>query len=313
MKDKTRRPAALPALAFAVGLSMLPSPPRAADDVIGTLPFGILFTRAEDTLADIALERDLGYTELAVANPDADPWLPGDGTLLLLPTAHVLPRAPRRGIVINIADQRLYLFPRNAEPLTFPLGIGTDDVVIRRGETQVRAKRVNPTWVPPASVRAEMPELPAAVPPGPDNPLGPLALDLGWPGIVVHGTNRPYGIGRRVSHGCFRLYNEDIRTLFDLVAVGTPVTVVDQPVKLGWSGGSLWLEIHPTLDQVAAMEEHARIPAAGPTGLDDLVLKAAGGRSPAIDWHQVRKAERERTGLPVRILHDGRMVGRPDP
>lgn len=285
---------------LAFGSAALPC--ARADDVIGELPFGIRFTQADDTLPDIAVADDLGYTELAVANPLADPWLPGEGTLLLLPTAHVLPDAPRRGIVINLAEQRLYVFPRGKPAASFPIGIGTEGADIRTGQTRVRGKRNNPTWVPTENERREMPDLPASVPPGPDNPLGPLALDLEWRSIVIHGTNRPYGIGRRVSHGCFRLYNDDIRRLFDLVTVGTPVTVVDQPAKLGWSDGDLYLEIHPTVAQADELEAEGHISPAELPGLDDLILKVAGARSADVDWDLVREAERERTGLPVRIL-----------
>ncbi|MGQ9371582.1 L,D-transpeptidase family protein [Azospirillum sp. ST 5-10] len=275
---------------------------RAGDDLVGTLPFGVHFARYEDTLPDLAVAYGVGYTELVTANPAADPWLPGRGTLLLLPTAHILPDAPRRGIVINLAEQRLYVFPAQGPVRSFPIGIGTEAAGVRTGQTRVRAKRIDPTWVPTASVRQEMPELPAAVPPGPDNPLGPFALDLEWTSIVIHGTNRPYGIGRRVSHGCFRLYNPDIAALFALVAVGTPVSVVDQPAKLGWHDGDLYLEVHPTVAQADELEAEGRITPGPLPGLNELLLRVAGPRAADLDWGLVRKAEWERTGLPVRIL-----------
>lgn len=281
----------------------------ADEDVIGAPPFDVMFTHPDDTLPDIAVSRRIGYSELVLANPTVDPWLPGPGSLVLLPTAHVLPAGDRRGILINLADQRLYLFPpEGGAPQSFPLGIGTEGADVRVGRTVVKGKRTNPTWTPTAGMRAENPDLPASIPPGEDNPLGPLALDLGWPAIAIHGTIKPYGVGRRVSHGCFRLFNEDIATLFARVPVGTPVQVVDQPVKLGWHQGGLYLEIHPTIAQAEEMEENGRF-----TPIDDavevktMVARAVAGRAgvgrvDAVDWDLVEKAIDTRNGLPMRVL-----------
>lgn len=292
--------------------AVLAGPARADDDLIGTPPFDVMFTHPEDTLPDIAVSHRIGYTELRLANPTVDPWLPAPGSLVLLPTAHVLPAGDRRGILINLADQRLYFFPpKGGVPQSFPLGIGTEGADVRVGRTTVKGKRVAPTWTPTASMRVENPDLPASIPPGDDNPLGPMALDLAWTAIAIHGTIKPYGVGRRVSHGCFRLFNEDITTLFAQVTPGTPVQVVDQPVKLGWHQGGLYLEVHPTIAQAEEIENTGRF-----TPIDDgaevkaqvartVAERAGAARVDEVDWDLVEKAVGERNGLPVRILAPG--------
>ncbi len=254
-----------------------------------------------ETLIDIALKEGLGFVELRAANPGVDPWIPKVGQTLVLPTAHLLPDAPRRGIVINLAEQRLYYFPRRRPPVTFPVGIGRAGCETPTGETRIVRKRERPTWVPPASVRAERPDLPAAVPPGPWNPLGGHALDLGWESLVIHGTNQPLGIGRRVSHGCLRLYPADIAALFDAVEVGTPVRIIDQPVKFGWSGGELYLEVHPTQTQADELEAEGRVTPEPVFGLDAKLLRAAGETAVRLDWRTIEVIARERRGIPIRV------------
>lgn len=227
-------------------------------------------TRYEDTLLEVARRFGLGYVEMMAANPTLDPWLPGEGTKVSLPTRHLLPDAPRKGIVVNLGDMRLYHFHSDGTVRSYPIGIGRQGAHTPLGHTTITLKREAPTWIPPASIRKEKPDLPAAIGPGPNNPLGDYALNLGWPSYVIHGTNRPYGIGRRVSHGCIRLYPEDIQDLFENVEVGTPVTVVDQPVKLGWWQGALYLEVHPDRSIADLIEQGRDIP---PARLDDTLAK----------------------------------------
>jgi L,D-transpeptidase ErfK/SrfK len=269
-------------------------------DLIGAP--GHVIATAETTLADLALLHDLGYVELAIANPGIDPWLPPAGAGIVLPAAHLLPDAPRQGIVVNYADQRLYLFRDGAIAASHPIGIAAEDVPTRLGTTSVVGKRRDPSWSPTASMRAAMPDLPAFIAPGPDNPLGSRALDLGWPGYVIHGTNRPYGIGRRVSQGCVRLYETDIALLFDTVATGTPVRFVDQPVKLGWADGALLLEIHPDVGQVPALQESRSAVHAPLVELPLRVVMAAGAQAGAIDWGRVDALAARRDGMPAPIL-----------
>ena len=249
---------------------------------------------AADTLIDIAVEEGVGILELMEANPGIDPWLPEPGRTIVVPTRRVLPRAPRAGIVINLAEYRLYWFPPKGEPRTFPVGIGTEEAGIPRGASRIVRKRPNPVWTPPPSVRAEVPDLPASVPPGPDNPLGAFALDTGWPLVAIHGTNKPYGVGRRVSHGCFRLYPAHIAALFPEVAVGTPVAVVDEPVKFGWAEGELWVEVHDTADA-----DLARRPALGE--IVGAALDAAGPDWDRLSWPLLLAAVQRADGLPARV------------
>ncbi len=225
------------------------------DRVIGTLQ--VTYARHEDTLSDIARRFNLGYEEIVRANPGVDPWLPGEGTEIVLPTQFVLPNAPYEGLVINLAQLRMFYFPpaTKGEPrkvITHPVGIGKVGWATPEGTTKVTAKTKNPTWYPPASVRKEHAAagdpLPAKVPPGPDNPLGTHALRLGWPSYLIHGTNKPYGVGLRSSHGCVRFYPEDIARLYDMVPIGTKVTVVNQPFVFGWQDDVLYMQAFPVLE-----------------------------------------------------------------
>jgi len=242
------------------------------DEVVGSLQ--VTHAKGEDTLSDIARRFNLGYEEIVRANPGIDPWLPGEGTEIVLPTQFVLPKASREGLVINLAQLRMYYFPTPEEGaphtvITHPIGIGKVGWSTPEGTTKVTGKAKNPTWFPPASVRKEHAEagdpLPSRVPPGPDNPLGTHLMTLGWPSYLVHGTNKPYGVGLRSSHGCVRFYPEDIGELYDLVPVGTKVTVVNQPFVFGWQGDALYVQAFPVLEDDT--REH---PAAA-----DAVLNAA--------------------------------------
>ncbi len=225
------------------------------DDVVGELQ--VTRVQGEDTFSDIARRFNLGYEEMVRANPGVDPWVPGVGREIVLPTQFVLPAAPREGLVINLAQLRVYYFPpvKDGEPqtvITHPIGIGKVGWSTPQGTTKVTGKAKNPTWFPPASVRKEHREagdpLPGKVPPGPNNPLGAHLMTLGWPSYLVHGTNKPYGVGMRSSHGCIRFYPEDIEQLYDDIAVGTKVTVVNQPFVFGWHQGSLYVQAFPVAE-----------------------------------------------------------------
>ncbi len=270
-------------------------------DIIGSITRYV--TQEDETLLDLARWHGLGYTEMIAANRGLDPWVPGVGVELTIPGAHILPAAPREGLVLNLADQRLYCFrPEDGSVESMPIGVGRSAWLTPTGRTTVVRKRANPTWYVPKSIREEDPELPAVVPPGPDNPLGQFAIYLGWPSYLLHGTNEPYGVGRRVSHGCVRLYPEDISRLFLEVPIGLPVTVVDQEVKLAWAGGALMMEAHPSQKQADELEADGKFAPARPAKFEYQILDAAGTRAARLDWRAVTRALDERTGIPVAIL-----------
>lgn len=273
----------------------------AGDSVIGSM----LEVRAryEDTLTDIARRHGLGYDDIVRANPGIDPWLPGEATPVRLPTQFVLPETPHEGIVINIAEYRLYYYEATDGILrasTFPISIGRMDWATPLGRWAVMSKVRNPAWYPPESIRAEhladgRGVLPKVVPPGPDNPLGEYAMRLTIPGYLIHGTNRPVGIGMRVTHGCIRMYPEDIEWLFPAVSVRTPVRIVNQPYKLGWAGDVLYLEAHPPLDEDSATRERDMTP------ITELYVQVTRERPATVDWDLVEQAYLAEAGIPIAV------------
>ena len=264
----------------------------------------IVFTSEENTFSDLAREYGLGFDELVAANPEVDPWLPGADTPILLPTQYVLPDVPREGIVLNIASKRLFYFPGAEEGrpqvvLTYPIGIGRVGWETPLGSSAVIAKARDPSWYVPASVRRENRELgypdPSVVPPGPDNPLGKFVLKLDLPGYLIHGTNQPYGVGMRVSHGCVRLYPENIELLYELVGLGESVMIINEPFLAGQRDGEFFFEGHtPLEDDEVSGEDHLQKIFAS--------LQSSTEESPiVIDEEQVRAVAAEALGLPVRI------------
>src|SRR5579872_1630713 len=224
-------------------------------DVVGLVQ--ITTTTKDDTLTDIARRFNVGYEEILRANPKVDPWLPGAGKQIVVPTQFILPNAPREGIVINIAAMRLFYFPAHKkdepqEVLTHPIGIGKVGWATPEGVTKVVRRQKDPTWRVPVSVLKEHKEngeiLDPVIGPGPDNPLGKFAFYLEWPSYLIHGTNKPAGVGLRSSHGCIRLYPEDIAQLFEMVPVGTKVRVVNQPFVFGWKDGQLVMQAFDVLE-----------------------------------------------------------------
>jgi L,D-transpeptidase ErfK/SrfK len=261
--------------------------------------------RRDDTLVDLAVRYGVGYVELLAANPGVDPWMPAPGKRLLVPDAHLLPPGPREGIVVNLAELRLYWYEPGARARSYPIGVARTGFATPKGSTRVTAKREKPTWVLGPSARRDHPELGASVPPGPDNPLGEYALYLGWPSYLIHGTNEPPGVGRHSSRGCIRLYPEHIEALFARVAVGTSVRVLVEPVKLGWVGGQLYLEVHPDAKQALQLDETGRFDPVPLPGLRERVTRAAGRSAGRIDWAAVERAGRERRGIPLPITRPG--------
>jgi L,D-transpeptidase ErfK/SrfK len=263
----------------------------------------------EDTLPDIARRFDVGYEEMVTANPGVDPWLPGVGKEVVVPTQFILPTAPHDGVVVNVAEMRIYYYPphKKGEPqmvYTHPIGIGKVGWKTPEGTTKIVSRQKDPVWVVPKSVRDEHAEdgekLPAQVPAGPDNPLGQYMFRLGWPSYLIHGTNKPYGVGMRSSHGCMRLYPEDIAVFFDLIPIGTKVTVVNQPYLFGWRDGVLYLQAY------AVMEDDSRNWSKdGKRLLAKMLNPKLGAKiaehSNEIDWDRVGELAHSPRAIPVPI------------
>lgn len=276
--------------------------PASDDSVVGELE--LTSTIHEDTLLDIAQVYGQGYWDMRLANPGVDTWIPGADTEIWVPGQYVLPATEKEGIVINVPEMRLYFYPKAkpGEPrvvMTYPISIGRQDWRTPYGLTKIVAKAKDPTWYPPESIRKEHAErgdpLPGAVPPGPDNPLGDYALRLGLSGYLIHGTNKPGGLGMRVTHGCIRLYPRDIEFLFHNVRVGTPVRIVNQPVKLGLLNGVMYVEAHPPL------EEHRDQFADHFTQVVERVIALTERYPQEVDWQALRKVVTSPDGVPRRI------------
>jgi len=205
----------------------------------------------EDTLVDIARQYNLGFNEIIRANPNVDKWLPGEGTIIKIPSQHIIPKGfSKEGITINLSEFRGYLI-KNNKLITFPVGLGRMDWKTPLGISTIDLKLEKPAWYPPQSVREEYKNqgklLPAEVLPGPDNPLGELAMRISTPGgYFIHGTNRPDGVGMEISHGCIRLFPEDIDYIFQLTAIGTEVIILDQPIKIARRKNDIYLQVHPS-------------------------------------------------------------------
>ena len=306
VEEASRAEPPKPQYAEPLATHTFPYEPKATG-VVGTLQATI--AGEEDTLSDIARRFNLGYDEVVNANPGVDPWLPRGGTRIVLPTQFLLPDAPHDGVVVNLAALRLFYFPKAAKGeqrvvMTMPIGIGMVGWATPTGTTKIVSKRKDPYWTPPASVRkehaAEGDILPPRVPPGPDNPLGAFAMNLAWPSYLMHGTNKPAGVGMRASHGCIRLYPEDIATIFPMLPIGTKVTVVNQPTLHRIQDGRLYVQSFPP------HEEHpeAKAAAKGQRFTKQLQAKMAKLAEQAelqVDWAVVEQVVNASQGIAVPV------------
>ncbi len=286
-----------------------------ADTVVGEDQ--TVMTVYEDTLYDLAAAYSLGSEELIRVNPSVDPWLPGAGKLLVVPGRHILPPGPREGIVVNLPEHRLYYYPKRkpggpVEVISYPVSIGKMDWRTPLGLTHVIQKQKDPTWYPPESVRKEHAAagdpLPARVAPGPDNPLGAYAMRLaaGNGTYLIHGTNNPIAVGLAVTHGCIRMYPEDVAALFPLIPVGTPVRLINEPVKVAWVDGELLLEAHPPVDAQGQSIE---------PNLDQfatLLQAEVGDTVVAIHWDYAREVLQKADGVIATVGLEAE-APRPDP
>ena len=256
----------------------------------------------EDTLYDLARKFSLGSEEVIRVNPGVDPWIPGADKTIIIPGRHILPPGPREGIVVNLPEHRLYYYPKQQrgqprQVVTYPVSIGKMDWHTPIGVTHVIGKEKNPVWFPPESVRKEHAAagdpLPVRVPSGPDNPLGLFAMRLaaGNGTYMIHGTNNPIAVGLAVTHGCIRMYPEDVAQLFPLIPVGMPVRIINQPVKVAWVDGQLLLEAHPPVDAEGQSFEP------DVDQFSDLLRAAVGDSTVAIHWDYAREVLQKANGV----------------
>ena len=286
--------------------------PPADIDIVGRLE--TIMAGRDNTLLDIAREYDIGQNEILHANPGVDRWLPDDNSTVILPNRYILPATKRTGLVINLPEMRLYYYPKPkaGEPpvvITHPVSVGRMDWETPLGKTKIIQKKKDPDWRPPQSLKDEAlaagdEPLPDIVLAGPDNPLGGYAMRLGIPGYLIHSTNKPYGVGMRVTHGCLRMYPEDIETLFDKISVGAQVQLVNQPIKLGWLADSLFIELHPPLDEdLEQYQDYMRsvLDAIADFLADERNAGAMDSVNISLSGSALRQAVEEQSGMPVLI------------
>lgn len=249
-----------------------------------------------ETLYKIALSFDLGVGEILQANPKiTDREKIYSGKKIILPVNHLLPNTRHEGIVVNLAELRLYFF-KDGEVMTFPVGIGIDKKT-PTGRTKIDKKREKPSWIPTDSMRKINPQLPKIVEAGPDNPLGEYALYLDasknfkWQNIAIHGTNEPWSVGFEVSHGCMRLYPKDIEILFDEVEIDTPIRIINQPIKINKINNQIYFEVN-FKDEDSVLDN---------SDVSKLICEKIKDCENKIDWQKVDEAVEENLGIPVRI------------
>jgi L,D-transpeptidase ErfK/SrfK len=247
----------------------------------------------EETLHEVARNFELGYNAMVDANPGVDPWLPRTGTKVVIPSKWILPDGQRQGIVINLAEMRLYYYMEldgRKFVKTYAVGIGQEGFNTPIGKYRIIGKQKDPPWTVPPSIRKERPEMPAVIGPGKDNPLGGYAMRLSDPTYLIHGTNEPFGVGRRVSHGCIRLYPEDIEELFASVRPDTEVSILYQPIKVGTKGDAVYIEVHK--DHLGSIKDAMR---------EAVSILGKRGLLGRIDTERLWRALREQRGIPTVI------------
>lgn len=286
-------------------------PADSGDSVIAEFEDNVPLTRAEqdETLLDVARRFLLGQAEIVRLNPEVDRWHVKQGEIIRLANQRILPDTPRDGITLNIAEYRMYYYPpvqpgKTAQVLSYAHGVGRQDWKTPLGKTRVTRKVKDPAWHPPESIRREHAAngdpLPAVVPPGPHNPLGAYRLDLGIPGgYLIHGTDidKIYGIGMQITHGCVRMYPEDLEELYRAVPIGTPVYIVKQPIKVGWLDDDLYIEAHPDLEGETLTWDQRYATAL------NLIQKANGKILPEFDEQALKQSLTQLNGNPVAIYH----------
>lgn len=272
------------------------------EQIVGVL--ASVESQQNDTLSDLARHFGLGFTDITIANPRLEPWALPENQQVLLPLQFILPEASRKGVVLNLANMRMFYYPKDGQKvLTYPVGIGRDGWNTPLGMTKIVAKKANPAWTVPESIKREHQQLgdplPNVIPSGPDNPLGYYAMPLGFTGYLIHGTNKPYGIGMQVSHGCVQLYPEDVEALFEQVSVGTPVRIVHQPYLAAWGADMLYLEAHRPLGKWGKQDKKLQ------KAVRAKLSKLAAEKNAVVDWLRVDEVISRADGIPTPVLQGG--------
>lgn len=273
--------------------------PNNGDNVIGTVKH--VHPRGGDEIHQVARRHNVGVDEILEANAGLSESLGFRGhSRVLIPSQFILPPGPREGIVINVAELRLYYYiPGTDKVMTEPVGIGRVGWQTPTGETKVISKVRDPSWRPTPKVRASAAEkgyvLPDVWPPGPDNPLGKHMMRLGWTTYLIHGTNHPEGVGKRSSAGCLRMYPEGIAALFAKVSIGTPVRIIDEPIKIGRKDGQVFVEVHHPL------VERGKLVTSDTQALVAKVMRLTKSQPMYIKWRHVHAAIKQHLGVPIAV------------
>lgn len=269
------------------------------EDLVGELQYATV--EPGQSLGDIGKQYNIGVYEMMEANPEIDPWVPEPGTQVIVPSYFILPSGPRAGMILNLAEMRLYFYhPDKKHVSTYPIGIGRKSWPTPLGHSSIVHKQKDPTWYPPPSIRKEHAEkgdlLPAFVGPGPDNPLGQYAMRTGFNSILIHGTNKPGGIGLRGSHGCVRMHPADIQELFSMTPIGTSIRIIHEPLKVGFMKGAWYLEAHEPLSEPRFSNSMTTLQL-------DQAVKSKIAQMP-LDWILITSVFKQARGYPERILMD---------
>lgn len=274
----------------------------------------VVVAGTDNTLLDIARRSDVGYHEITGANPEVDVWTPNAYDKIVIPSQYILPPKPWRGVVINVSQRRLFYFlpvekDKPAQVVTFPISIAREGWSTPLGETKIIGKYKDPGWFMPKSIQAERrqegeTDFPTYFPPGPDNPMGMLAIQLGFSGIFIHGTNRPWGVGMRTSHGCLHLYPEDAAMVFPLISAGIPARVIDEPVMVGIRAGQLVVASYePVMEYDTTTNLSTRTMMALSPWLDEQINTT--GHSYQVDWNRVQNITETVNVVPLSIAPGG--------
>lgn len=287
---------AISSINLAAETFLLPEP---GNNVVGEIQ--TVFVEPGDNFYVLAQRYGVGFKELVKANPRLNPWRLKKWQKVRIPTAFILPPYERKGIIINLSEMRLYYYPPHENVVvTAPIAIGRQGWETPLTTTKIIEKKKEPHWFVPESIRAQSAAkgryLPKVVPPGPKNPLGDYALRLGLRSYLIHGTNNPKSIGKQISSGCIRMYPEDIEYLFYDVPVGTQVRIINEPYKVGWYNGKLYIEAHkPVENGFTASESVMR-------DYQSVIQQSLGRYDYPLQWDKIHRVIRQHKGYPQRIL-----------